>query len=245
MTASRPLCATSSSIPRRARSSIATIWLASLSSARSACRPSNSRSSGASSPRRLSMDTTALRFDDRVEQGRGGERLADEHVDPELGTARLFLLSRIGADHDDGQRASLIARADACGGVDAVHAGQHPVHDDQAKRIRAACTVVPLEQRESLFRIRDGDRRDRPASEKHLEQLAGRRGVVDDQRRLFSERGRRDGRGHVLVRVECEPRREEERRAGAGRALEGEIAAHQTREPPADRQPETSAAVLA
>ena len=55
-------------------------------------------------PRRAAWTRAALRLDDRVEQRRGGDRLAEKHVDAELGAARLLLLAGVGADHDDRQR---------------------------------------------------------------------------------------------------------------------------------------------
>ena len=136
--------------------------------------------------------------------------------------------------------------ADALGGVEAVHAGQHPVQDDETERIRAAGAVVLLEQRKPLLRARDGDRRNRPASEQRLEQFPAGRGVLHDQHRAL----RRAWTDATRAGTSCcasvaEAGGEEEGRADAGRALEGQVAAHQPRQPPADRQPEPGAAVLA
>ena len=87
-------------------------------------------------PTPRNVNAGALRLDDRVEQRGGGHRLAKEHVDAELGTARLLFLPGVGADDDDRQRASLAATPDASGSFEAVHARQHPVENDEPERIR-------------------------------------------------------------------------------------------------------------
>ena len=71
-TASRPFSPTSIWRPSRAPSSVTTIWLASLSSARSAVLPTNAISSGTSAPDRGAWkrppcdSTTASKSDDAV-----------------------------------------------------------------------------------------------------------------------------------------------------------------------------------
>ncbi len=72
-----------------------------------------------------------------------------------------------------------------------------------------------------------------------------RRGILHDQHRPRRQRGRNGARGRRLLRVDCEAGGEDECRPGAGNALEGEVARHQPRQSPADRQPEAGAAVLA
>ncbi len=113
------------------------------------------------------------------------------------------------------------------------------------KAIPAAVAVLLLEQRKAVLRARDRDHGNRPASEQRLEQLPAGRGILHDQHGLLRQRGRNGACGHRLLRVDREARGERERRAGAGDALEGEVAAHEPRQPPADREPEARAAVLA
>ena len=93
-------------------SSVATIWLASLSSASSARRPSNSRSSGVRARRCVRRtgapcdSTTASKSDEAV------MGLRQEHVDAELRAPRFLFFAGVRADHDDRQRAGLRPRAD-------------------------------------------------------------------------------------------------------------------------------------
>ena len=81
--------------------------------------------------------------------------------------------------------------------------------------------------------------------EQRLEQLPAGRGILHDQHRPLRQRGRNGACRRRLLRVGREAGGEEERRAGAGDALEGEVAGHEPRQSPADRQPEARAAVLA
>src|SRR5262249_22061189 len=152
----------------------------------------------------------------------------EKHVDAEFRTTRLLLSPGVSADHDDRQRASLVALADPLGRVEAVHPRQHPVEDGEAEPIRAAFAIVLLEERKALLGAADGHWTKRPAAKQHLEKLAARRRVLHDQDRPLRERRWSDASGHLLLRLGREAGGEKERRAGARDALEHEIAAHQT-----------------
>ena len=97
------------------------------------------------------MHARTLRFHDRVEHRRGGNRLRKKHVDAELGAARLFFLPCIGADEHDRQRAGLLPRPNSLGGLESVHARQHPVEHDEAERIASSFPIATLQQRKPLF----------------------------------------------------------------------------------------------
>ena len=95
-------------------------------------------------------------------------------------------------------------------------------------------------------RGRDRDARDRPALEQRLEQLAARRrGLRRPAPGARAARPGRRGAARPAARSSANRAGEDEGRADAGRALEGEVAAHQPRQPAADRQAEAGAAVLA
>ena len=134
--------------------------------------------------------------------------------------------------------------ADALGCIEPVHAWQHPVEDDETKRIRAAGAIVLFEQRKPVLGASHRDRRDGPASEQRLEQFTARRGVLHDEHRALGDARGRDTCGQVFSRLGRQAGGEEERRADAGSTFEGQVAAHEAGQPAADHQPEPGAAVL-
>ena len=134
----------------------------------------------------------ALRLDNRVEQRRGGDWLAEEHVDAELGTARLLLLAGVGADHDDRQRAGL---GRGCGCARRHRARSCP-GSIQSRMTRPngsglAGAIVLLEQGQPFLGTRDGDDGKRPASEQRLEQFTA--GRVSPPQSAPASRASRDG----------------------------------------------------
>ena len=190
------------------------------------------------------MHPRALRLDDRVQQRRRRDGLGKEHVDTERGAARFFLLACIGADQHDRQRARLVARADALGRVEPVHAGQHPVEDDEAERILSSFPVAELQQSESLFGRGHRHRRNRPASQQRLQQLAARLGVFDDEYRPLGDASRNAASRRLGLGLDAEARGKEEGGALARRTFDRQVAAHETGQTPADHEAESGASVL-
>jgi hypothetical protein len=116
-----------------------------------------------------------LRLHHGVEQRRRRDRLRQEDVDAEGGAAGLLLLAGIRADQDDRERPRLLAGADESGGIEPVHAGQHPVEDDEAEWIGRARPVAALEQRQPSSAVAtDTGGIDQPAQQR-LQQLAAAR----------------------------------------------------------------------
>ena len=190
------------------------------------------------------MHPCALRLDDRVQQRRRRDRLREEHVYTERGAAGFFLLARIRADQHDRQRARFAARADALGRVEPVHAGQHPVEDDEAERILASFPVAALQQSESLFGRGHRRRRNRPASQQRLQELAARLGVFDDERRPLGDASRNAASGRLGLGLDAEARGKDEGGALARRTFDRQVAAHETSQTPADHEAKSSASVL-
>jgi hypothetical protein len=125
-----------------------------------------------------------------------------------------------GADQHDRKRAGLVSRPDALGGLESIHARQHPVEHHEAEGIASSSPIATLQQRKPIFDDGHGHRRNRPAPEKRLEQLAARRGVFHDQHRQSRNGFGCDTRWALELSLDAEARGKEEGRAGAGNAVD-------------------------
>ena len=158
-----------------------------------------------------------------------------------LGFLAHFFASERGDQHDGRLLLERLVALDVAAGLQAVHAGHAPVHEDDVEGLRG---VLRLDGGDGfgpgchhLDEFSDG-------AERLLEDLP-RRGVVIHHQHAQVREPLGDNLARALRGADLQPDREEEGAAHPGLAFEPDAPAHQLDQPPADGQPQPGAAVLA